>query len=245
MNIVVVPDYAEMSRRAADIVANRVTRQPDLRIGLPTGNTPRGMYDDLVQRHKAGNVDFSRVSTFNLDEYWGVAPDHPASFARYIQDQFLRYVNVSSERTYWPSGVGDPEQNAEAYEKLVGDPGLDLIILGIGGNGHIGFNEPGASFDARTGLVQLAARTRRDAFHPRSGFSAPEDVPTHGITMGIGTIMGAGSILLLASGASKSEAIAGALQGPVTEDVPASVLQRHTDVTIIIDEAAGAGLVNP
>lgn len=242
MNIVVVADYAEMSRKAAEFVAEGVTRQPDLRIGLPTGNTPRGMYEGLVEKCKAGSLDFSRVNTFNLDEYWGIGPEHPASFARYIEEHFLQHVNVSPEGAHWPSGLGDPEENASSYERLVGVEGLDLVILGIGVNGHIGFNEPGASFYARTGYVELADQTRKDAFHPLSGFAGPEDVPTHGITMGIGTIMKARSILLLASGPSKAEAIARSLQGPVTEDVPGSVLQRHADVTVIVDKAAASGL---
>lgn len=242
MNIVVVADYGEMSRRACGFVADRVRNNPELRLGLPTGNTPRGMYDGLADMYARGEVDFSRVHTFNLDEYWGIAPDHPASFARYIKERFLNRVNVPEAHAHWPSGLGDAEANAAAYDALVGAGGLDLVILGIGANAHIGFNEPGAAFDARTSFVRLAEGTRRDAYHPDSGFGSPEEVPTHGITMGIATILEARSVLLLASGAGKAEAIRRALEGPVVEDVPASALQRHGDVTVIVDEGA-AGML--
>lgn len=242
MEIVVVADYAEMSRRACEFVAARVRRLPNLRIGLPTGNTPRGMYDGLVDMYARGEIDFSRMHTFNLDEYWGVGPEHPASFARYIQERFLDRVNVPAGQAHWPSGLGDPRANAAAYDGLVAEGGLDLLILGIGVNGHIGFNEPGASFDARTSFVTLAEQTRQDAFHPDSGFTGPDEVPTHGITMGIKTILEARTVLLLASGEGKAEAIRRALEGPVTEEVPASALQRHADVTFIIDEGAAAQL---
>src|SRR5690625_921653 len=241
---IITKDYDEMSRRAADFVADKLRQNPELRLGLPTGNTPRGMYEQLVERYARGELDFSRVHTFNLDEYWGLEPDHPAAFARYIQNHFLRHVNVPSGQAHWPAGKGDAAENARTYEARIGAEGLDIIILGIGVNGHIGFNEPGAAFDARTGFVQLAERTRQDAFHPRSGFATREDVPIHGITMGIGTILEAKSILLLASGASKAEAIQRALEGPVTEEVPASALQRHGDVTVIVDEAAAARLAD-
>lgn len=231
-----------MSRRAADFVAERIAHRPNLRIGLPTGNTPVGMYEQLVRMYEAGAVDFSELYTFNLDEYWGIEPDHPAAFARYINDRFLMHVNVPRDRAHKPSGVGDAEDNAAAYESLVGAGGLDLVLLGIGVNAHIGFNEPGASFGSRTELVALAEQTRIDAFHPKSGFATADDVPTHGITMGMATILEARQIVLLASGAAKAEAIRNAIEGPVTERVPASALQRHDDVTFIVDEAAAASL---
>lgn len=241
MNVIVVANYDEMSERAAAFVAAEIGHRPDLRIGLPTGNTPSGMYERLVGMHRRGEVDFSQISTFNLDEYWGIEFAHPAAFARYIGDRFLAHVNVPEEQAHWPDGIGQAEQNAAAYEVLLSKGGpLGLLILGIGVNGHIGFNEPGTNFASRTGLVPLAERTRQDAFHPRSGFDSAEDVPTHGITMGIGTMMESRRILLLASGQSKAQAIKKALAGSVTEDVPASVLQRHPDVTVIVDEAAAA-----
>lgn len=242
MDVIVVSDYDEMSRRAAELVARRIAERPNLRIGLPTGNTPVGMYEELVRMYEAGAVDFSELHTFNLDEYWGIEPDHPAAFARYIDDRFLAHVNVPQDQAHRPSGVGDAQENAAAYESVVGAGGLDVVLLGIGVNAHIGFNEPGASFGSRTELVALAEQTRVDAFHPKSGFHAPEDVPTHGITMGMATILEAGQIVLLASGAAKAEAIRSAVEGPVTEQVPASALQRHDDVTFIVDEAAAAVL---
>lgn len=243
MNIIIVADYEQLSREAATIVAERVGQRPAMMIGLPTGNTPRGMYERLVQMYKEGAVDFSQVRTFNLDEYWGVEPDHPAAFARYIHDEFVSHVNISAERAHVPAGTGDAARVAAAYEALIAEGGgLDLVILGIGGNGHIGFNEPGTSFDARTGLVRLAERTRADALNPGYAFNTAEEVPHHGISMGIATIMEARQVLLLASGSSKAEAIGLALEGPVTEAVPASVLQHHANVTVVVDEAAAFAL---
>lgn len=242
MNIVIVKDYEEMSARAAEHVAEFIRGRSPVTIGLPTGNTPTGMYRRLVEEHRAGKLDFSGVTTFNLDEYRGLAPDHPASFARYIKTNFLDHINIPPGRAHWPSGTGDEAEACREYEAaLAAAGGLDLVILGIGVNGHIAFNEPGTSFASRTHVVPLTEETRRIAAEGKN-FARPEDVPEAGITMGVATIMSAKRVLLLASGASKARALAAAVAGPVTEDVPASVLQRHDDVTIIADEAAAAGL---
>lgn len=240
MNVITVADYEQMSEKAAQFVAEQVRQRPDMTIGFPTGNTPKGMYARLVQMYKDGAVDFGQLRAFTLDEYWEVEPDHPASFARYIREHFLNHVNVAQERVNMPAGKGDADEEAKKYEQLIAEAGgLDLVILGIGSNAHIGFNEPGTSFAARTGLVKLAEQTRKDALNPGYAFNTAEEVPHYGISMGIATIMEARKILLLASGESKANAIGATVQGPVTEDVPASVLQRHPDVTIIVDEAAG------
>lgn len=243
MNIVVVANYDALSEQAAKYVAEHIHRSADMTVGLPTGNTPSGMYERLVQMGNDGVVDFSQMQTFNLDEYWGVESEHPVAFARYIHERFISRIDIAAERVHWPAGIGDAEQEAQRYERLIEQAGgLDLVILGIGGNGHIGFNEPGTSFESRTGLVPLAERTRVDALHAASGFTSAAEVPTHGISMGIATIMDARHVLLLASGAAKAEAIGLALEGAVTEAVPASVLQRHPRVTVIVDEAAASAL---
>lgn len=245
MKIIIVRDYEEMSARAAEIVDGFIRRNSRVTIGLPTGNTPTGMYRLLVGRHRAQRLDFAGVTTFNLDEYWGLAPDHPASFAWYIRTNFLDHVNIPPGRSHWPSSTGDAQLVCREYEEAVRrEGGLDLAILGIGANGHIAFNEPGTPFSARTHVARLTEETRRIAARGPE-FQRLEDVPEAGITMGIATIMEAKTVLLLASGPAKAKAVAGAVAGPVTEDLPASVLQRHGDVTVVVDEAAAAALPGP
>lgn len=242
MNVIIVKDYEQMSIKAADIVAEYVRQHRPITMGLPTGNTPKGMYEVLVRKHREDGLDFSRVTTFNLDEYRGLPPDHPASFAMYIRTKFLDHVNVPPGQARWPLGIGDEDAACRAYEDDIRRAGgLDLVILGIGANGHIGFNEPGTPFDSRTHIARLAQQTRHIA--AQGGvFSGLDDVPESGITIGIQTMMDARRILLLASGASKADAIVAAVTGPVTEQLPASVLQKHGHVTIIVDEEAADGL---
>ena len=212
MRVLVTPDYRTLNRDAAEIIADAVRLKPDLTLGLPTGNTPLGMYEDLVRR----GVDFSRVTTFNLDEYVGLAPDDARSFMAYMHRQFFDHVNVKPERIHFPDD--DYEQAIRAAG------GIDLLILGIGANGHIAFNEPGSSFSSRTRVVDLA----------------PETVGPvrRGITMGIATILEARRILLLASGSAKAGIVQRSLYGPVSESIPASALQLHSDVTVILDKNA-------
>mgnify|MGYP001429855145 CR=1 FL=1 len=248
MNVVVVPDYEQMSLNAAAVVAEAVKSAPRIVLGLPTGNTPKGMYRELVRLHRAGELDCAGVVTFNLDEYWGLGPDHPMSFAHFMRTHFLAHVNIAPGNSHWPdagaSGT-DPDAACRAYEEQIrAAGGLDLVVLGIGVNGHIGFNEPGTPFDSRTHVVPLTEETRL-ANYRGYGFRTLEDVPRFGITMGLGTIMGARRVLLLASGQEKAPALARAVNGPVTEEVPASVLQRHPDVTLIVDEAAAFALAPP
>lgn len=214
MRVLVTPDYRTLSRQAAEIVAEAVRLKPDLAIGLPTGNTPTGMYEELIQ----GHLDFSGVRTFNLDEYIGLAENDLRSFHAYMRRNFFDHVNVA------PGNIHFPDEQYEETIRKAG--GIDLLILGVGRNGHIAFNEPGSSFASRTRIVDLAPETIAPV---RSG-----------ITMGVATILDARRILLLASGSQKRKVLKDALQGPLTESLPATALQLHFDVTVIVDKAASS-----
>jgi glucosamine-6-phosphate deaminase len=242
MRVLVTPDYRTLSRRAAEIVAEAVHGEPHLTLGLPTGNTPLGVYEELVRKHRDGHLDLSRVKTFNLDEYIGLAPGHPSSYHTYMRLHFFDHVNVPVENIRIPGGAPgmDTDLESASYEQAIHQAGgIDLLIIGIGSNGHIAFNEPGSSFTSRTRAVDLAGETRANA---ERYFASKEEIPRRAITVGIGTILEARRILLLASGSGKSGAVARALQGPVSEEMPASALQSHTNVTAILDQAAAKQL---
>lgn len=240
MRIVVLPGYETLSLEAGRIVAEAVQQKPGLVLGLPTGNTPLGMYAELVRRHRRrGNdgLDFSGVRTFNLDEYFGLPRDHPKSYHTYMHHHFFEHVNVLPANIHIPDGSSgiDPAAESTSYEQSIrGAGGIDLLIVGIGTNGHIAFNEPGSSFTSRTRLAALAPETIAAA---RRHFDREEDIPRTAITMGIGTMLEARRILLLAHGAGKSEAVRCALHGPISEDCPASALRTHPDVTALCDNA--------
>ncbi|WP_018130853.1 glucosamine-6-phosphate deaminase [Effusibacillus pohliae] len=241
MKILIEKDYEAMSARAARIVAERIRRKPDLVLGLATGSTPIGMYRHWIGMVQAGDLSFTDVTTFNLDEYVGLAGDHPQSFRTFMHEQLFRQIDVKPERTHIPDGVA-PDLAAECaeYNRLIEEAGgIDVQILGIGKNGHIGFNEPGEDFGKLTHVVRLSENTRRanSRFFPRL-----EDVPTHAITMGLKSIMNARQIVLLAAGTDKCDAVQRALYGDVTEDLPASVLQLHPNCVVVLDEAAASKL---
>jgi glucosamine-6-phosphate deaminase len=242
MLLVLKPTDEELGREAARIVANAVRRNPALRLGLATGSTTLGMYNELGRLHKQDALDFSRVVTFNLDEYLGLPPKHAQSFHHFMHENFFSHVNVDPANIHIPDGAiaGNYDQYCCAYEKAIHDAGgIDLQILGIGRNGHIGFNEPTSSLGSRTRLKVLSKETIDDN---RKFFSPGEKIPECAITMGIGTILEAKRILLLASGSSKAAAIASAIEGPLTASVTASALQLHPDVTFIVDQEAGSQL---
>jgi glucosamine-6-phosphate deaminase len=242
MLLVLKPNSEELAREAARVVANAVRRNPELRLGLATGSTMRGMYQELVRLHRSEQLDFSRVITFNLDEYLGLSSDHPQSFHNFMQQNFFARVNVSPQNVHIPDGAvnGNYQQYCASYEETIRSAGgIDLQILGIGRNGHIGFNEPTSSLGSRTRLKVLSKETIQDN---RKFFSSEETIPQCAITMGIGTILESKRILLLASGPSKAAAIAKAIEGPITASVTASALQLHSDVTFIIDREAGVEL---
>jgi glucosamine-6-phosphate deaminase len=242
MLLVLKPGKQELGREAARIVANAVRRNPTLRLGLATGSTTVGMYKELVRLHREESLDFSQVVTFNLDEYLGLSATHPQSFHHFMQQNFFARVNIPAANIHIPDGTltGNYERYCCSYEQTIRDAGgIDLQILGIGRNGHIGFNEPTSSLGSRTRLKVLSKETIDDN---RKVFEQGEKVPECAITMGIGTILEAKRILLLASGPSKAAAIAQAIEGPVTASVTASALQLHPDVTFIVDQQAGAQL---
>lgn len=237
MKIIRCKNYEEMSHEAALVLEKELAAKPDMVIGFATGSTPEGMYAELVRDCKAGKIDFSGVTTVNLDEYCGLSPEHDQSYRYFMQKNLFDHINVDPAKTNLPVGnVEDYEAEAARYEKLVADLGYaDLQILGVGGNGHIGFNEPAESILAETHVTALTPET----IQANSRFFASiDDVPTSALTMGVGTIMHARHILLLASGAAKKAAISALLGDSVTTLCPVTLLKLHPNVTVICDEAA-------
>ena len=241
MRVIVTKDYAGMSRKAARLVAGQIYLKPNCVLGLATGSTPLAMYQELVQDYHDSGLDFSEVTTFNLDEYLGLAPDNPQSYHYYMQQNLFSLVNLDPHKTFLLPG--QPEDVATAcreYDEAIKKAGgIDLQVLGIGKNGHIGFNEPDLKFEATTHLVKLDEET----IEANSRFFASENqVPRFAISMGIKNIMYAKKIVLLANGEEKAEAIYRTIYGKITPVTPASILQLHQDVTVIVEEGA-AGLL--
>lgn len=234
-------DYEAMSCRAAQIIAAEITHNPACLLGLATGSTPEGAYRYLVDWYKKGCLSFKDVRSVNLDEYVGLAPDHDQSYRYFMQSNLFDHVDIVPEHTRVPDGLTkDAKAFCDEYDAYIRAQGyVDLQLLGIGRNGHIGFNEPCDHFPVATHLVDLTQSTIEANAR---FFASADDVPKQALTMGIGTIMHARSILVVASGADKAEAVAKTVAGPVTPDVPASILQLHPNVTIIGDEAALSGL---
>jgi glucosamine-6-phosphate deaminase len=241
MEIIIQPTVAEAQREAAGILRRQVKHEPASVLGLATGSTPIGVYALLVQMHRQGELDFSSVTTFNLDEYVGLKPEHPCSYRAFMAEHFFRHVNVRPDNIHFPDGLTpDIPAHCAAYEEaIVRAGGIDLQLLGIGRDGHIGFNEPSSSLASRTRIKTLTPQTLQD--NARC-FGGPESVPHHVITMGVGTIMDARQCLLLATGAAKADAVAAMVEGPITANLPASVLQMHPVCRLVVDEAAAAKL---
>jgi len=238
MLVIIRPDKAVASIQAAKLVADQVRHKPDSVLGLSTGNTPLATYTELIRMHRDDGLDFSNVTTFNLDEYFGLSREHPQSFYSEIHKNFLDHINVRSDRAHIPNGESKaPAKTCSEYEDaILAAGGIDLQILGIGRTGHIGFNEPTSSLASRTRLKTLSDETIND----NSKISG--DIPEVAITMGIGTILEAKKILLLAFGESKSNAVAKAIEGPISSSCSASALQMHRDVRFILDEEAATEL---
>jgi glucosamine-6-phosphate deaminase len=241
MEVIIQPTAEEASALAARIFAALIRAKPAAVLGLATGSTPLGLYAELIRMHREEGLDFSKVTTFNLDEYLGLGPDHPASYHHFMWENFFRHVNVRPENTNLPDGSArDVAVSCAVYEERIrAAGGIDLQVLGIGSDGHIGFNEPASSLASRTRIKTLTERTRSD----NAPFFGPdEEVPHHVITMGIGTILDAREVLLLGFGGRKAEALAAAIEGPVSPMVPASALHFHPRTRALLDEAAAVGL---
>ncbi len=241
MLVEVLPDFEAISDRAAEIVTNQIRKKPDSVIGLATGSTPLGLYERLIRNHKEHGLDFSKITTFNLDEYVSLSPDHDQSYHYFMWTNLFYHVNVDPNRVHIPQGMADDIDGFCAWyeQKIEQAGGIDLQILGIGGNGHIAFNEPGSSLGSRTRIKTLTEKTIKDNSR---FFDDPEQVPRYAITMGIGTIMNAKKLLLLGSGEGKANAIKATLEGPITAMVPATIVQLHRHASVLIDEAAASTL---
>lgn len=237
MNIIKAEDYNKMSRMAANFIAAQVTLKPDCVLGLATGSSPVGTYQELIRRYESGELDFSRVTSINLDEYKGLSPENDQSYRYFMNTNLFDHINIDKARTHVPNGL---EENAEKacvdYNALIEQcGGIDLQLLGLGNNGHIGFNEPDASFAKKTHCVDLAASTIEANAR---FFRSMDEVPRQAYTMGIQSIMQAKKILVIVSGAGKANIVKDAFTGPVTPQIPASILQMHPDVTLIGDKDA-------
>lgn len=242
MEIVIHNDERAASRAAAQGVATLLRNKPNAVLGLATGSSPMRLYRELIRMHREAGLDFSRVATFNLDEYLGIPSNHPQSFRTFMWQNLFSQINIRPENVHIPDGAAtDIPASCAAYEQAIAAAGgIDLQVLGIGTNGHIGFNEPTSSFASRTRLKTLAPQTVR---HNARFFGGDENqVPHRSITMGIGTIMNARKILMLAFGDGKAAAVSAMVEGPVSSMVPASILQHHPDATVFIDEAAASAL---
>jgi len=241
MDVIIGNTYKELSEAAARTVAKTLNSKPSAVLGLATGSTPLGLYKELIRMHKEEGLDFSQVTTFNLDEYVGLKPDHPQSYHYFMRENLFDHINIARHNIHIPSGTTDNYQAfCESYEQKIAEcGGIDLQVLPIGSDGHIGFNEPSSSLGSRTRIKTLTKQTIDDNAR---FFEAGEKVPIYAITMGVGTILEAKRIILLASGEAKAEAVAGAIEGPVTSMNTASALQLHKRVTFYLDKAAAGKL---
>lgn len=241
MEVIVQPDYERMSSLAARIVVEVLNAKPNAVLGMATGSTPLGLYQELVRLHKEGELDFSRVTTFNLDEYVGLPVNHPQSYHYFMREHFFQHVNIPPQNINIPSGTTSnyPAFCAWYEQRIAECGGIDLQVLGIGADGHVAFNEPTSSLTSRTRLKTLSKQTIDDNAR---FFGRREDVPIYAITMGVGTILEARKLVLLASGKAKARAIAQAVEGPVTSMVTASAIQLHRDAAVIVDSEAAEEL---
>ena len=241
MQVSILESYNDISKAAAREVKATLDKKPNAVLGLATGSTPQGLYQELVRLHREEGLDFSQVTTFNLDEYVGLGRDDPQSYHYFMHENLFRHINIAPQNIYIPSGTTD---NYEAFcgwyeQRIVDCGGIDLQILGIGSDGHIAFNEPTSSLGSRTRIKTLARQTIDDNAR---FFERPEDVPVYAITMGVATILEARKIILLASGEQKAGAVAKAIEGPVTSMITASSLQMHQDTTCYLDRSAASEL---
>lgn len=242
MTIYRTANYDEMSRTAANIIAGQIRLKPDSVLGLATGSSPTGLYQNLIEWHQNPKItlDFSKITTINLDEYCGLGPQHPQSYRFFMNQHLFNHINIDKTHTFVPDGLEPDAQKAcLCYDQAIAQAGgIDLQLLGLGNNGHIGFNEPGDAFPCGTHCADLTPSTVEAN---KRFFTCEADVPRQAYTMGIRNILQAKKILLIASGKAKADALHAALYGPVTPRIPASILQLHADVTIVADEEALGG----
>ncbi|MCM3700438.1 glucosamine-6-phosphate deaminase [Paenibacillus macerans] len=241
LNIIKTHNEDHFNETGAGIIASLLQSNPRAILGLATGSTPVGVYGKLIELYRKGSVSFKQAATYNLDEYIGLPADHPESYRRFMDEKLFNHIDILPENTHVPSGVEtDSQTAAEDYSRLLDEAGqIDLQLLGLGHNGHIGFNEPGEELQGPPHIVKLEERTR---LANARFFNSIDEVPTHAITMGIGSILHAKQILLMAKGEDKAEVIARALKGPITTKCPASFLQTHSNVVVVVDQAAGKWL---
>ena len=238
MNIHIFDDIKSLNLAASTHISDLVRQKPDAVLGLATGISPLGIYQALISDHENHQTSYNHVSTYNLDEYIGLAPDHPQSYRFFMNEHFFKHIDVDLQHTHVPNGqANDQQAECRRYNQLLSETMVDIQLLGIGSNGHIGFNEPGTPFTLETHVIALDAKTRRDNAR---FFRDPAEVPTHAITMGIANIMRARTIVLVAMGPKKAQAVQAMINGPVDEKCPASVLQNHADVHIYLDHHAAS-----
>lgn len=239
MEIIIKKNYEEMSKVAASIIADQIKSKPNSVLGLATGSTPIGTYDELVSKNKAGEISFADIKTVNLDEYKGLPREHKESYFRFMRDHLLSHVDINLDNCFIPDGLASDAKAAciEYEDKVRCLGGQDLQLLGLGHNGHIGFNEPGDSFVKDTHVVDLTDRT---ITANQRFFNSYDEVPKQALTMGIGTIMQAAKILVIVSGKDKAEAVRDAIEGPITPSCQASILQLHKNVIFVVDEDAAS-----
>ena len=237
INVIKVKDYQEASDKAFEIMKSYL--KPGKVLGLATGSTPLGLYSRMVDDHKQNNTSYKQIKTFNLDEYVGLPIEHPESYYAFMHRNLFDLIDIEKENAHLPCGLGDDlERNCEEYEKMINENPVDIQVLGIGSDGHIAFNEPGTSFDSLTHVTDLHESTIKD--NARFFDNDMSKVPTQAVTQGIGTIMKAKNIILIATGSNKAKAVKDMIEGPVDEMCPASILQNHQDVIVIVDEAAAS-----
>ena len=241
MEIRIFENKEALSRAAAKYFIDTINEKKKPVLGLATGSSPLGMYEKLIEAYQDGKVDFSNVSSYNLDEYCGIPKNHSQSYWTFMQENFFKFVNIDNNNVHIPSSSGDLQEACDKYNILLNEYEIDIQVLGIGSNGHIAFNEPGTPFGSKTHYVELKQSTREDNARY---FNSIEEVPTHAITMGLANIMKAKKIILIATGANKAEAIKKMIQGEVTEDMPASILQFHPNVVILTDREAAKTIIN-
>lgn len=239
MKVIVVKDYEEASQKACEIMLEVVKGNPNANLGLATGSTPVRLYELMVKDHKENGTSYKNIKSFNLDEYFGLDQSHPQSYHYFMCHHLFNHIDIDMNNVHVPKGQGNIDEECDSYNKLLKENPIDIQLLGIGSNGHIGFNEPGTPFDAVTHKVDLKQSTIED--NARLFFDGKiEDVPTQAVSMGIANIMEAKKVLLIACGEGKAKAIKGMVEDPATPELPASALQNHPNTILVIDEAAAS-----